>query len=206
MSAVLATAGTAVALFAGTNLDDMAVLAVLSVSARAAGRPRPWQVWAGQYAGVTALVLVSVAAGRGLALIPRGWAWLLGLLPLSLGIARLATALRDRHRGGQADVAMARGLPGVTAITIANGGDNIAAYTSVFATVSGSAAIITVAVFAAGVAVWCLAGWWLASHHRVTGALRRWGHWVVPAVYILIGLSIVAKAGLIEMPMVSGLS
>ena len=141
------------------------------------------------------LVLVSVAAGRGLTLIPEDRIWLLGLLPLGLGIARLATALRDRRHGRQADIAVARGLPGVTAVTIANGGDNIAAYTPVFATISSSAAIITVAVFAVGVAVWCLAGWWLVSHHRIAGALIRWGHWMVPAVYILIGLYIFAKAG-----------
>ena len=195
MGTVLATAGTALALFAATNLDDMMVLAVLSASARAGGRPRRWEIWAGQYAGTAVLVLVSVAAGRGLTLIPEDRIWLLGLLPLGLGIARLATALRDRRHGRQADIAVARGLPGVTAVTIANGGDNIAAYTPVFATISGGAAIITVAVFAVGVAVWCLTGWWLVSHHRITGALVRWGHWIVPAVYILIGLYIFAKAG-----------
>jgi cadmium resistance protein CadD (predicted permease) len=161
MGTVLATAGTALALFAGTNLDDMMVLAVLSASARAGGRPRRWEIWAGQYAGAAVLVLVSVAAGRGLTLIPEDRIWLLGLLPLGLGIARLATALRDRRRGGQADIAVARGLPGVTAITIANGGDNIAAYTPVFATISGGAAIITVAVFARAwpCGAWLDGGW-----------------------------------------------
>ena len=54
MGMVLATAGTALALFAGTNLDDMMVLAVLSASARAGGRPRRWEIWAGQYAGTAA--------------------------------------------------------------------------------------------------------------------------------------------------------
>jgi cadmium resistance protein CadD (predicted permease) len=126
---------------------------------------------------------------------PRHWIGLLGLLPLGLGLVKLFAAVRARRDGGQADVAVARGLPGATALTIANGGDNIAAYTPVFATISTSAAIVTVAVFAAGVAAWCLAGWWLVSHHRLTAALRRWGHWVVPAVYILIGLYIFAKAG-----------
>ena len=55
--------------------------------------------------------------------------------------------------------------------------------------------IILVAVFAAGVAAWCLAGSWLVSHHRVTSSLRRWGHWIIPAVYILIGLYIFQKTG-----------
>src|SRR5262245_31478647 len=197
MGTVLATAGAAVVLFAGTNIDDMVVLAVLSASSRAGGQPRRWQIWAGQYTGIAILVLVSVAAGRGLTLIPGHWIGLLGLLPLGLGIAKLIPALHDRRHGEHADAAVARGLPGVTAITIANGGDNIAAYTPVFATIDASAAIVTVAVFAAGVAVWCLAGWWLVSHHRLTGALRRWGHWIVPVVYILIGLYIFEKAGVL---------
>jgi cadmium resistance protein CadD (predicted permease) len=175
----------------------MVVLAVLSASSRAGGQPRRWQIWAGQYAGIAVLVLVSVAAGRGLTLIPGHWVWLLGLLPLGLGIAKLITAVRNRRHGQRADAAVARGLPGVTGLTIANGGDNIAAYTPVFATIGASAALVMVAVFAAGVAVWCLAGWWLVSHHRLTGALRRWGHWIVPAVYILIGLYVFAKAGVL---------
>src|SRR5262249_6732330 len=82
----------------------------------------------------------------------------------------------------------APGLRGVTGITIATGGDNLAAYPPVFATISTSAAAITLAVFAVGVAVWCLVGAWLVSHHRVTDGLPRWGHWIIPAVYILIGV------------------
>ena len=42
------TAAAAAALFAGTNVDDMVVLAVLSGSSRATGRPRQWEIWAGQ--------------------------------------------------------------------------------------------------------------------------------------------------------------
>ena len=40
------TAAAAAALFAGTNVDDMVVLAVLSGSSRATGRPRRWEIWA----------------------------------------------------------------------------------------------------------------------------------------------------------------
>ena len=178
-------------------VNDLLVLAVLSASSRAGGLPRRWQIWAGQYVGMTVLVLVSAAAGRGLTLLSGHWTGLLGLIPLGLGTARLITAVRAHRRGGQADVAVARGLPGVAAITIANGGDNIAAYTPVFATISSGAAIVTAAVFAVGVAAWCLAGWWLVSHHRVTGTLRRWGHWIVPAVYILIGVYIFLKTGVL---------
>jgi cadmium resistance protein CadD (predicted permease) len=195
MDTLPATAAAAAGLFAGTNIDDMVVLAVLNASSRAGGQPKRWHIWAGQYAGITALVAVSLAAGRGLTLIPHHWIWLLGLLPLGLGLYKLAVTIYSHRPGQQASVAAARGLPGVTGITIANGGDNLAAYTPVFATISTGAAVITLAVFAAGVAVWCLAGSWLVSHHRITSGLRRRGHWIIPAVYILIGPYIFQKTG-----------
>jgi cadmium resistance protein CadD (predicted permease) len=195
MDTLPATAVAAALLFAGTNIDDIAVLAVLNASSRAGGHPKQWHIWAGQYAGIATLVAVSLAAGRGLTLVPQHWTWLLGLLPLGLGLYKLAAAIRAHRSGQQASVAAARGLPGVTGITIANGGDNLAAYTPVFATISTGAAAITLAVFAVGVAIWCLAGSWLVSHHRVTSGLRRWGHWIIPAVYILISLYIFQKTG-----------
>ena len=191
-------AAAAAALFAGTNVDDMIVLAVLSGSSRATGRPRRWEIWAGQYAGIAVLVAVSMAAGRGLTLIPDNWIWLLGLVPLGLGIGKLAAALRAHRRGGEHPPAAAPGgLLGVAGLTIANGGDNLAAYTPVFATITAAAAAITIAVFAVGVAVWCLIGSWLVSHHRATEVLEHWGHWIIPVVYILIGLYILYKAGVL---------
>lgn len=195
MDPLPATAAAA-ALFAGTNIDDLFVIAVLSASSRATGSPRRWQVWAGQYAGIAVLVAVSAAVGRGLALVPEGWLWLLGLVPLGLGIGKLAAAIRAHRRGGEAPAPAATGVPGVAGLTISNGGDNIAAYTPVFATSGPGAAAIMVAVFAAGVALWCLAGSWLVSHHRVTEELRRRGHWIIPVVYILVGLYIFQKTGL----------
>jgi cadmium resistance protein CadD (predicted permease) len=157
MGTVLGAAGAAAGLFAGTNVDDLVVLAVLSASSRAGGRPERWQIWAGQYAGIAVLVAGSAAAGRGLTLMPEHRTWLLGLLPLGLGTGKLITAIRTRRRGSQGVVAAAS-LPGVAGITIANGGDNLAAYTPVFAAIGGVGAVVTAAVFAAGTAVWCLAG------------------------------------------------
>jgi cadmium resistance protein CadD (predicted permease) len=195
MDTLLRTVAAAAGLFAATNIDDMVVLAVLNASSRAGGRPKRWHIWAGQYAGIAALVIVALAAGRGLTLVAGRWLWLLGLLPLGLGIRKLVIAIRAHRSGAQAPTAAAGGLPGVIAITIANGGDNLAAYTPVFATIPTGAIAVTIAVFAAGVALWCLAGSWSVSHHTITQAIQRWGHWIVPAVYILIGLYIIHKAG-----------
>ena len=76
-----------------------------------------------------------------------------------------------------------------------DGGDNLAAYTPVFATITAGAIAVTIAVFAVGVALWCLLGSWLVVHRRATEVLQRWGHWIIPAVYILIGLYILQQAG-----------
>ncbi|GAA1789822.1 cadmium resistance transporter [Luedemannella flava] len=184
---------TAAGVFAGTNVDDLVVLTVLFLSARAVGRPRPWQVWAGQYAGIGVLVAVSVAAALGLAVVPDEWIRLLGLIPLALGVKGLVTAVRSR---GSADdpAPVATGWAAVAGITIANGADNIAVYTPLLRTIGVPDAVLTIAVFAVGVAVWCLAGAWLGSHPRVVSGVRRFGHCLVPGVFVLLGVVILVAA------------
>ena len=195
MDTLPATVATAVGLFVATNIDDILVLAVLSASSRATGRPRRWEIWAGQYLGMAILVGVSFAASRGLDRIPQGSLWLLGLIPLSLGIYKLGATIRAHRRGERPPAPAPGGLPGVAGLIVANGGDNVAAYAPVFATMGAAAAAVTIAVFAVGIAIWCLAGSWLVSHHRVTRTLERWGHWIIPVIYILIGLYIFQKEG-----------
>lgn len=184
----------AAGVFAGTNVDDLIVLTVLFLTSRASARPKPWQIWAGQYAGVGALVAISAIAALGLVVVPDRWVGLLGLIPLALGVRGLIAAVR--HRGGDAPVpAVATGVLSVAAVTIANGADNIAVYTPLFRTVGFSASLVTVAVFAVGIAIWCAAGSWLGGHRRVIAAVQRYGHWIVPVVFIAIGVAILATAG-----------
>jgi cadmium resistance protein CadD (predicted permease) len=90
------------------------------------------------------------------------------------------------------------GLTGVIGLTIANGGDNVSAYIPVFRTSSAAAITVIVAVFMAGVAVYCLASSQLAGHRSVTDAVQRWGQWAVPVVFILIGCYIFYKTGVLS--------
>jgi len=184
---LLGTLGTAVGVFAGTNVDDLIVLTVLFLSARARGVPRMWQIWAGQYAGIAALVAVSVLAALGLTIVPDRWINLLGLVPIALGIRGLAVALRARGKDEPPAPAVATGVLSIAGITIANGADNISVYTPLFRTIGVGATWVTLAVFAALIAVWCLASTWLGSHRAIIGVIDRYGHWIVPAVFIFIG-------------------
>ena len=175
MSAILGIVAAAAGWFAGTNVDYFVVPTALFASSRATGRPKPWQIWGGQYAGVAALVAVSEAAAVGLANIPRVWVGLLGLVPLTLGLRRLVRALRARDQEDPAQAAPAAGLASVVGVTIANGGDNIAVYAPAFRVIGAGGTAITVAVFAAGIALWCLAGSRLVAHRSVIAAVQRCG-------------------------------
>jgi cadmium resistance protein CadD (predicted permease) len=224
VSSLPASAATAVALFAATNVDDLVVLALLSATSRATGRPRRWEIWAGQYLGFAVLVGLSLAAGRGLSLIPARWLWLLALIPLAIGVVTLAAAVRSERQGGQPIPSSAAGQPnraglsgvagasgvaglpvvpglsnlrwlawmagvvGVGTLTVVDGADDLAAYTPVFATADAARITVTVVVFAVGVAVWCAVGALLTRHHRITDTLQRYGRWILPIAFILIGL------------------
>lgn len=187
----------AVGVFAGTNVDDIIVLTVLFLSAHATGKPKPWQVWTGQYAGVAALVAISAVAALGLTIIPDAWVGLAGLVPFALGVRGLVKAVRARKDDKPPSPAVATGLVPVIGVTVANGADNISVYTPLFRTVGLSSSLITVAVFGVGVAIWCLAGSWLGSHRHVIAMVQRFGHWIVPGVFLLIGVVILVESDVV---------
>jgi cadmium resistance transport/sequestration family protein len=195
---LVGTVAAAVGVFAGTNVDDIVVLIVLFLSSRASGEPRRWQIWAGQYVGIGALVMVSAVAALGLAIVPKQWVGLLGLVPFGLGLRGLITAIRDRSEGEQLSAVVATGFGSVAGVTIANGADNISAYTPMFRTIGVGASVTTVVVFAVMVAVWCVAGSWLGSHKRVVALVGRYGRWLVPIVYMTIGVLVVTRSGVIR--------
>jgi cadmium resistance protein CadD (predicted permease) len=210
VSSLPASAATAVALFAATNVDDLVVLALLSAASRASGRPRRWEIWAGQYLGFATLVGLSLAAGRGLSVVPSRYLWLLALIPLAVGVVTLLAAIRSApHPPWSHHPPAAAGLPGTPAVaglfsargfswaagaagvatlTVVDGADNLAAYTPVFATADAGRIAVTLAVFAVGVALWCAAGALLTRYRRITDTVQLYGRWILPAAFILIAL------------------
>ncbi|WP_406318199.1 cadmium resistance transporter [Streptosporangium sp. NBC_01639] len=197
MDGIFGTIVTAAGMFAGTNIDDIIVLTVLFLSAHAGGTPKSRQIWAGQYAGIAVLIVVSVIAALGLTVVPDDYVGLLGLVPLSLGVISLVKAVRAHGTDEDVSPAVATGWVAVAGVTIANGADNVSVYTPVFRTVGPAATAVTIAVFAAGVALWCLAGSWLGSHKKVIEIVGRYGKWLVPVVFITIGALIVTESGVL---------
>ncbi len=199
MDHLLITIGGAIGVFAGTNVDDLLFLTVLFLQRRASGQKTLWPIWAGQYLGLSLLIGASGVAALGLTVLPDRWVGWLGLLPIALGVWGPLKAVRHRgtHAGTGPVPGAANGLLSVAGITIANGADNIAVYTPIFRTMSAVDLVVLLTVFAVLVAVWCAAASWLGSHRRVVALTERYGHWIVPGVFIVIGVVIIAESGVV---------
>jgi cadmium resistance protein CadD (predicted permease) len=177
--------GRAAAMFAVTNVDDLVLLAVFF--GRAAGRRGEGKVVAGQFLGFAAILAVSVAGALGAGLLPEGAVRWLGVLPVLLGVRAAWHASDD-------DPPQATGMFGIAAVCFANGGDNVGVYVPAFAATGPAGLVGYAVVFLAGVAVWCVAGRFLATRPGVARVLARWGHVVLPVVLIALGVLILLGA------------
>jgi cadmium resistance protein CadD (predicted permease) len=178
---VLPLVASAIGVFVGTDIDDLVVLTALFGS-RQVGRR---QIVAGQYLGIATLIVIGIVAAVGLLVVPARWVGLLGVIPLGLGVRGLI-----RREGNPVIV---RTTMGVAGITIVNGADNVTVYAPLFRG-AGWGIVVYVAVFAVLVAVWIAAAAFMATRPPVVAVLDRWGHWIVPLVFIVIGLVLIVGA------------
>jgi cadmium resistance protein CadD (predicted permease) len=173
--------------FISTNLDDLFLL-VGFFSDRSFPRRH---VFAGQILGMAAIVAISLATASAALAISPAHIGLLGVAPIVIGIGKLLRLGKTDEEEQPAAV----GVVQVAAITIVNGGDNIAAYTPIFATQTPQEIIATVAIFAALTILWCFAAWWLVRHTILGKPLRRYGHVILPFILIGLGLLILYRSG-----------
>ncbi|MEV4721914.1 cadmium resistance transporter [Micromonospora noduli] len=188
---LLSTAGAAAVVFAATDIDDIVILTLFFVAARTTGKPRTWEIVAGQYLGIGALALASAVIAGGLLVVPDPWTGLLGLLPIALGVRAL------RSSGDDEAPAVVTGALGVAGVTIANGADNVAVYVPVFRALGVADSAVLLLVFVLLIALWCAAGAWLGGHRRVVRLVERAGAWLVPTIFIAIGLVILVSSGVL---------
>ena len=189
----------ALVLFVATNIDHLALLALWFVH----GQNRPGttaRICAGQYVGFGVIMAVTVvlSAFSGL-VIPQEYLRFLGLIPLALGIKAAIGEIRERlsaEEDDDEDEAQLKGkkvsVGAVALVTMANGGDEVAAYLPVFALSTWWQIALFCAVFLA------LAGVLLALARFITGrmglaeVLERFEAIIFPSVLILLGVLILA--------------
>jgi cadmium resistance protein CadD (predicted permease) len=193
----------AVLAFASTNVDDLFLLASLFVDKEFRTMP----VVAGQFLGMSLLVVFSVLAALFAISIQGDWIYWLGLAPLFLGIGRLRNLLQARARPNSSDrdrldfvgkeqlrSGRARSeVAFVTLLTIANGGDNLSVYIPLFS-IHRTSIPLFVVIFGVMTAVWCLLGYCLTNHSLFGDRLKRYGRYIIPFILIGIGLNVLSHA------------
>lgn len=198
---IFSTLVQAVVLFVATNIDHLALLTLWFVH----GQNRPGttaRICAGQYVGFGVILAVTIvlSAISGL-VIPQEYLRFLGLIPLALGIKAAIGEIRERvgsrdfedEDEGEAQLKGKKVSVGAVAlVTMANGGDEIAAYLPVFALSTWWQIILFSAVFLV------LAGVLVALARFITGrmglaeVLERFEAIIFPSVLILLGVLILA--------------
>lgn len=186
---MIATLLLGVVVFVSTDVDDLFLLIVLFSSRRLS----VGQIVVGQYLGIAALFLASLALSAAALVAPPAFVGWLGLLPILIGVKELVETWRGDDDEPQP--VRAAGTMAVAAITIANGGDNIGVYTPLLATSGPYEKAAMAVVFALLTGFWLVAARWLAFHPRFGAPVGRYGHKAAPYVLIGLGVVILYRAG-----------
>ena len=83
----------------------------------------------------------------------------------------------------------------ITVITLAAGGDNIGVYIPYFSTLNPSEIVVMLVVFAIMTAVLCYLSYRLASVKSISETIEKWERWIVPVVFIGLGILIMVENG-----------
>jgi len=83
----------------------------------------------------------------------------------------------------------------ITVITLAAGGDNIGVYIPYFSTLNPSETVVMLVVFAIMIAILCYLSYRLASVKSVSETIEKWERWIVPVVFIGLGILIMVENG-----------
>lgn len=194
---LITTIFSAVAAYVATSIDYVIILLILFSQTMKKGQLK--SIVIGQYLGTAILVGVSLLAAYGLTLVPAHWVGLLGLIPIYLGIK---VWKREEEENDEEDL-LSRLSSGesnrlfvtITVITLAAGGDNIGVYIPYFSTLNLSETVLMLVVFAIMTAVLCYLSYRLASVKSVSEAIEKWERWIVPVVFIGLGILIMLENG-----------
>ena len=201
MESLVAPVGLAIVAFVSTNIDDLFVLVTFLVDGHSTVR----DVVIGQYVGMGALYAISGIAALISLVVPPAYVGLLGLVPLGIGINKLRYLFgRDKTENLQSiSDAKANRVLTIATVTIANGGDNIAVYTALFASHGISDRFTIGITFAVMTGLWCLAALWFVNHRRLRGPIHRQAHRIAPFVLIGLGVLILIRTGALPLRLVA---
>lgn len=195
MAFILSAVGT----FVSTSIDYLFILVVLY--AQKENRQRSGKILAGQYLGLSVLILVSLIAAFAIHLIPQDWiVGFLGLVPLFLGIR---VAVHPESESGEDEVLSSSQKYGslvasVAALAVASGGDNLGIYIPYFATLRPFQVGIVILIFAALTFLLNFAGLKLSRLKPIGETIEKQERVIVSVVFIALGIYIMVESGTIS--------
>lgn len=172
---------------------------------------RPKHIVLGEFLGFTGLVFASLPGFFGGLVVPATWIGLLGFLPIAIGISNLIS--REQSAETVQDVSVLtcdkpqrrnqslwatirdRQTYRVSAVTVANGGNNIGIYVPLFASSNLPSLGVIVCACYLTVGTWCFLSYHMTRNPLAAPVLARYGRKIFPFVLIYLGLSILIKSG-----------
>lgn len=208
---MLTTLTTSLISFISTNIDDIFILTILF--SQVGKNLSKKDIVLGQYLGVGLLVLFSILASHSLNRIQTEYLGLLGIIPIFLGIKSWLDFVKNKKRtasiekdssANKADLTdetlLTSGLRphflNVTLLTIGNGSNNIGIYVPLFSRYSVIDLILTVLIFIIMIAIWCYFSFKLANLSFIQEELHRHQVFIIPVIFIGLGIYILIDSGL----------
>lgn len=189
--------GIAATVFVATNIDDLFILIAFFSNSRF---PLP-QIVLGQYAGMGALLAISIVGSLIALIVPNNLIGLIGIFPIVIGIKELLELLKDGEESAKqlSPNGLIAYLPFLTVAAVTfSGGEEIGVYMSVFAAYNEvSEIIIIVLVVMVLTGLWCAVAYHLVNRPLIASSVKRIGNVALPFVIIGLGIYILAEAFLI---------
>jgi cadmium resistance protein CadD (predicted permease) len=214
MSWLISTALIGISAAFATTFDDNLYLTAFFGKVNHTFRPK--HIIIGEFLGFTALVFASLPGFIGGLVIPEAWIGLLGILPIAIGISHLMSreevvdtvqavsinlSSNQSPRRKKSIWATIRDPQTyrVSAVTIANGGNNIGIYVPLFASSNLPSLGVILCDCYLTVGMWCLLSYNLTRNPLMAPVLARYGRKVFPFVLIYLGFSIMMKSGTFQL-------
>lgn len=214
MDWIIPTVATGAATAIATTFDDNIYLTMFFSKTNRAFRPR--HIVVGEFLGFSGLVTISLLGFLAGLMIDHMWIGLLGFLPIVIGV----NALLSRQSNDEADEAVDVSVANpsnphyrkvrqtslwhtlrdpqtykVSAVTLANGGNNLAIYIPLFASTTLPRLSIILAVCYAAIGLWLALSYSLIRQPQAAFVMARYVRRAFPFVLIWLGANILIDSG-----------
>jgi cadmium resistance protein CadD (predicted permease) len=209
MSWLISTSIIGISAAFATTFDDNLYLTAFFGKVNRTFRPK--HIVLGEFLGFTALVFASLPGFFGGLIVPDAWIGLLGFLPITIGISNLMSREEEgsvqtvsilnssdepQHRNQSLWATIRdRQTYRVSAVTVANGANNIGIYVPLFASSNLPSLGVIVCVCYLTIGLWCFLSYHMTRNPLMAPILARYGRKIFPFVLIYLGFSILIKSG-----------